>query len=66
MSKEENQQLSRLLFNGREIAAMYKDVVRENTGKEDAYLKRFIEETDAYRSSKGWDINGYGKEAESS
>lgn len=62
---QENKELSRMLFEAREIASMYFDVVKIETGKEDDWLKRHIRQIDEYRASKGWSPDGFGNEDES-
>ncbi len=65
MTSPNDQWLSRILFNAREIASMYFDVVKSRTGKEDTWLKGFISEVDQYRESRGWNKYGFGDEKES-
>jgi hypothetical protein len=54
--------LSRLLWDAREIAAMYGDVVASRTGQRAQYVDRVRDEIDAYRAAQGWSRVGFGGE----
>ena len=56
--------LSRLLFEAREVVAMYADVVKSVVGTEDQWLHRLVAEIDTYRVGRGWDGEGFGREDE--
>lgn len=54
--------LSRLLFESRERVDMAGDVVEAQTGKRDEWARRLVAEIDAYRASRGWSPDGFGRE----
>ena len=53
---------SRLLFEAREIADMFADVVKARTGQEDPWTARVRDEIDAWRRERGWSPDGFGGE----
>ena len=59
---DDDRLLSRLLFEAREVASMYADVVKAMTGKDDQWLPRLTAEIDAYREQRGWPADGFGGE----
>lgn len=58
----EDATLSKMLFEAREVAEMYADVVRNQSGSEDNYLRRLVADIDTYRAERGWSPNGFGGE----
>jgi len=62
MASGEAQKVSRLLWEAREIASMYYDVIKKRTGLNDHYSSRLIRQIDAYRALKGWSPDGFGGE----
>lgn len=57
-----NSRLSRLLFEAREIASMFADVVEVRTGRTDDWSRRVVADIDAYRAEQGWSPDGFGGE----
>jgi hypothetical protein len=62
METSEAARLSKLLFEAREAAEMYADIIRSRMGKEDAWLRRLVVDIDAYRAERGWSPDGFGGE----
>jgi hypothetical protein len=58
----ENARLSKMLYEAREAAEMFADVVKAQSGREDAWLRRVIADIDAYRTEHGWSLDGFGGE----
>lgn len=58
----DKQQLSRLLFESREIIDMYSDVIEARMGERDAWLDRVRDEIDELRRTQGWSPHGFGDE----
>ena len=56
-------ELSRLLFDAREIVSMYGDVVHARTGQRDDWCTRTRDGLDAYRAERGWSPHGFGGES---
>jgi hypothetical protein len=56
-------QMSRLMFEARELISMFRDVVQSQTGQDDQWCARVIEEIDAYRAGQGWSPDGFGGES---
>jgi hypothetical protein len=54
--------LSKLLFEAREVAEMFADVVHLRTGNADNMAARVRDEIDAYRAERGWSPHGFGGE----
>lgn len=54
--------LSRMLWESREAAEMYADVVRARMGSDPAHLRGLVARIDAYRAERGWDPDGFGGE----
>lgn len=54
--------LSRLLFEARELIDMYHEVIKGQTGIDDAWTARIGGEIDEYRRERGWSLNGFGGE----
>lgn len=61
--KYDDADLSKLLWDAREIASMYGDVVQGMTGSTDNWIADTVERIDAYRASRGWSPSGYGGES---
>lgn len=59
---DEARQLSRLLFESRELIDMFGDVVEKQSGKTDTWSRRVRDEIDTFRESRGWSAHGYGNE----
>lgn len=59
----ENAALSQLLWDAREIAAMYGDVVAGRAGQRSAYVDRVRDRIDTYRAVRGWNAYGFGGES---
>ena len=55
-------QLSRLLFEAREVVEMFADVTHSTSGREDTWLRRLVADIDAYRAEQGWSPDGFGGE----
>jgi hypothetical protein len=55
-----DQQLSRLLFEARELISMQTDTVESRTGKTDDWGRRVVREIDDYRRERGWSPDGFG------
>lgn len=60
MSGEE--ELSRLLWDSRELIEMLRDLVEKRSGRQDTWSRRVIAEIDAYRAERGWSPGGFGGE----
>ena len=58
----ENARLSKLLFDAREAAEMYADMVQRQAGRDSTFLRRLVAEIDAYRAEQGWSPDGFGGE----
>ena len=58
----ENARLSKLLFDSREAAEMYADIVKARTGMDPDNLRQLVADIDAYRAERGWNPNGFGGE----
>jgi hypothetical protein len=61
----DDRQVSRLLFESREIAEIFADVAEHRTGKPEVYTRDLIERIDSYRAGRGWPPDGFGSEAAS-
>lgn len=57
-----NADLSRMLFEARELIEMWADVVEARAGKPDDWSRRVLREIDAYRAERGWSPYGFGGE----
>lgn len=55
-------ELSKLLFEAREIAAMYGDVVEASWPGGGDYCYAVRDRLDAYRAERGWSPHGFGGE----
>lgn len=56
-------ELSRLLFEARELIDMWGDIVGGCEGEESAeYVWRVRDRIDAYRAERGWSPHGFGGE----
>jgi hypothetical protein len=55
-------QLSKLLFEARELVDMLGDMVAARTGGADDWSRRVRDEIDAYRAERGWSPHGFGGE----
>lgn len=60
-SREERQNLSRMLFEARERVEMTADVI-EASGKQDAWGRQLVNDIDEYRAARGWSPHGFGDE----
>lgn len=58
----ENARLSKLLFDAREAAEMYADMVQRQAGRDSAFLRKLVADIDAYRGEQGWSPDGFGGE----
>jgi hypothetical protein len=61
---EVDKQLSRLMFEARELISMFNDIVENQAGKADAWTRRVRDEIDEFRREHGWSANGFGGEGE--
>jgi len=50
--------LSKLLWDAREIAEMFRDILNRRT----AYVQQVLDEIDRYRAERGWNPHGFGGE----
>jgi hypothetical protein len=57
------QELSKLLFEARELIDMYGDTLAHGIGREDTYVREVRDKIDAYRAGRGWSPHGFGGEA---
>lgn len=57
-------QLSKLLFEARELIDMFGDVVESRSGRPDAQSRRVRDEIDAFRAERGWSPHGFGGEGD--
>jgi len=55
-------QLSKLLFEARELIDMLGDIVEGRTGQTDTWSHRVRDEIDEFRQSQGWAPDGFGGE----
>lgn len=55
-------ELSKLLFEARELVEMFADVTERRTGREDGWSRRVVIEIDSYRAGRGWASDGFGGE----
>lgn len=55
-------ELSRMLWDAREIAEMYADVVEARMGRLDVHSRALVMRIDIYRQSRGWSPDGFGRE----
>jgi hypothetical protein len=55
-------ELSRLLFEARELIDMYGDVVEAKAGVPDEWSRQVRDQLDAYRAERGWSPHGFGGE----
>ena len=62
MTYDEARLLSRLLFEARELADMYGDMVEQQCQRPDQWTRRLVTEIDEYRASRGWPAGGFGDE----
>lgn len=51
--------LSRVLWDSRETAEMYADVVEARTGQRAVSLRELVARIDAYRAARGWPSDGF-------
>lgn len=58
----EEERLSRMLWDSRELISMFRDVVEKRSGQQDGWSRRVIGEIDAYRAERGWSPDGFGGE----
>ena len=58
-----NRRLSKLLFEARELLSMYADHLDANRVAS-TWPREVVDGLDAYRTSRGWDPNGFGRETE--
>lgn len=56
------EELSALLWDAREVAAMFGDVLFRSLGSRDAYVDGVTSRLDNYRARRGWSPNGFGGE----
>lgn len=56
-------EVSKLLFEARELIDMYGDVVARATGCRAAHVDDVRDRLDAYRAARGWSRNGFGGES---
>ncbi|MFJ1539220.1 hypothetical protein ACIODS_11825 [Micromonospora chalcea] len=55
--------LSRMLFEAREQAEMFADLIERQTGGGGmTQARRLVREIDAYRAARGWSPDGFGGE----
>lgn len=54
--------LSRLLWDAREIASMFGDVIDSRVAGKSTWAIRIVKEIDAFREAQGWSPNGFGGE----
>jgi hypothetical protein len=52
-------ELSRLLFEARDIIDMFGDMVERQSGQSDPWSRRVRDEIDAYRAEQGWPSDGF-------
>lgn len=62
LSDVAQQQLSKMLFEARELIDMFGDAVEARAGKADTWARRVRDEIDAFRRSFGWNDDGFGGE----
>jgi hypothetical protein len=55
-------ELSKLLFEARELIEMFADVVESRTGAVDASMRVVVCRIDEYRAGRGWNPDGFGAE----
>jgi hypothetical protein len=52
-------ELSRLLFEARDIIDMFGDMVERQSGQSDPWSRRVRDEIDTYRAEQGWSPDGF-------
>jgi len=57
-------ELSRMLWDARETAEMYADVVQSRMGTADMHNLALRDRIDAFRAEQGWNPNGFGGEGD--
>lgn len=55
-------ELSKLLFEARELIEMLADIQKARTGESAAWPLRVVSQIDAYRAERGWNPHGFGGE----
>ena len=55
-------ELSKLLFEAREVLEMFADIVEADTRKEAEHARGIVRRIDVYRAERGWSSDGFGGE----
>lgn len=63
LTEDEARELSRLLWDARELIDMFGDITAAKIGERDPGVDDTRDKIDAFRARYGWDAGGFGSES---